>query len=105
MRDREVARLAARRAAATHVLRNAWPQSGGRSSRLCPLVHKPDAARQSYRAVNRIARVRQIENTRDFSGKMTRAVNELDVADVAEDRSRRRGEACGCLTVSQRIPG
>jgi hypothetical protein len=94
MRDREEARLAERRASATHVLRNARTQSGGQSSWLHPIVHKPDAAGQSYRAANCIARVRQTENTRDFSGKMTRAVNELDAADVAEGRSRGRGEAC-----------
>jgi hypothetical protein len=94
MRDREVARLAARRAATTHVPRNAQPQPGGRSSSLRPVVRKPDAAGQSYRAANRIARVRQTRNTWDFSGKMTRAVNELDVAGVAEGRSRRRGKAC-----------
>jgi hypothetical protein len=94
MRDKEVARLAARRAAATHVPRNALPQPGGRSSSPRPVIRKPDAAGQSYRAVTRIARVRQTWNTRDFSGKMTRAINELDVADVAEGRARRRGKAC-----------
>jgi hypothetical protein len=94
MRDREEARLAARRAAASHVPQNTRPQPGGRSSWLRPIVHKPDAAGQSYRAVNRIARVRQTGNTRDFSGKMTRAIYERDAADVAGGRSRRRGEAC-----------
>jgi hypothetical protein len=94
MGDKEVARLAARRAAASHVPQSTRRQPGGRSSWLRPVVHKPDAAGQSYRVVNRIARVRQTGNTRDFSGKMTRAINELDAADITEGRSRRRGEAC-----------
>jgi hypothetical protein len=48
------------------------------------------AGHHSYRAVNRVARVRQTRNGRDFSGKMTRAANSLDVANGAEWR----GAAC-----------
>jgi hypothetical protein len=85
----------ARHAAATHVPRNAWPQSGvlegerpGEAMSLAP------AGGHSYRAANRVARLRRTGNCRDFSGKMTRAATKLDVADVAEGRSRRQGEAC-----------
>ena len=85
----------ARRAAATDVPRNAWPQSGGLvRERPGEAMSLAAAGGHCYRAPNRGARVRQTENCRDFSGKMTRAATKLDVADVTEGRSRRQGEAC-----------
>jgi hypothetical protein len=85
----------ARRAAATHVPRSAWPQSGGLvGERPGEAMSFAAAGGHSYRAANRVARFRQTENCRDFSGKMTRAATKLNVADVPGRRSRRQGEAC-----------
>ena len=93
MGDREDARLPAW--PATHLPRNAWPQSGGLvGAQPVEAMSFAPAGRHSYRAANRVARVHQTENGRDFSGKMTRAANNLDVADVAGGRSRRPAEAC-----------
>ena len=93
MGDRDDARLAAW--PATHLPRKAWPQSGGLvGAQPVEAMSFAPAGGHSFRAANRVARVRQTENGGDFSGKMTRAANTLDVADVAADRSRRQGEVC-----------
>jgi hypothetical protein len=95
MRDRKDAKLAAWRAAATHLLRNAWPQSDG------SVGAQPGEARRfaapgghGHRTASRPARAGQTGNRRYFSGKMTRAANELvdPVADLADGQAR--SEAC-----------
>jgi hypothetical protein len=93
MGGREDARLAAWRAAATHVWRKAWRQLGG-LEQSGKTISTAVAGGHSYRAPNCVARVRQTKNDRDFSGKMTRAANKLDVLDMAPARSKPRGEAC-----------
>jgi hypothetical protein len=95
MGDTEDAKLAAWRAAATRVPRNARPQSGGLVGAQPHGARRFAAARgHSYRTADCAARIHQTGNCRCFSVKMTRAADKLDdpMADLAEGQVR--GEAC-----------